>query len=393
MKNGFRIIDSEPHLEEPFDLWERRLPEPFRSRTKVVPPPEGHLAAGGTRIELDGVPIRRRRSEDGRSLVERRSLRRMSPVPHLVKARTECAPEVYLEGFDVEGVDVGILMPTLTMSVVRYDGLDPQHALAMCRVYNDYAAEFCADHPQRLKFWGWIPPQDAELAAEETRRCSEELGAAGVAMTKGAVDGHLLCDGFFDPLWQEVDRLGVPFGLHGPGGGEMADNVANRYRGHRGMDVVSTALRSPFHAHTAIGELIFGGVLERYPNLKTVHMETGASWLPWLLDRLDEKWEMNQPDLDISLPLSPSEYFRRQCYVVMDPGENVIRYTLDYLGADNLLISTDYPHNDCLFPEAMNTFFALEGISDQDRRKILWDNGARLYGIEVPETAPVTSAR
>lgn len=55
-----------------------------------------------------------------------------------------------------------------------------------------------------------------------------------------------------------------------------------------------------------------------------------------------------------------------------------------YLGDDNLLISTDYPHPDSLFPEAINTFVGLPGVSDVSKRKILWDNPARLFGLEDP---------
>lgn len=200
-------------------------------------------------------------------------------------------------------------------------------------------------------------------------------------MTKGAIDGHLLCDPFFEPLWRELNDLGTPLGLHGPGGGELADNIAHRYRGHPNMDVLVTAIRSPFHAESAFGELIFGGVFERFPRLQVVSMESNASWLPWLMWRLDDKFEMNRPDLEIPLSLKPSEYFRRQCYAVIEPEEDVVKYTIDYLGDDNLLFSTDYPHNDCLYPEAVNTFLAQEDISDQSKRKILWDNGARLYGL------------
>ena len=65
----------------------------------------------------------------------------------------------------------------------------------------------------------------------------------------------------------------------------------------------------------------------------------------------------------------------------IEPEEDVGKYAIDYLGADNILFSTDYPHSDSLFPDAVDTFLAQEGISDDDKRKILWDNGARLFGL------------
>ena len=90
----------------------------------------------------------------------------------------------------------------------------PEHALAMCQVYNDYAAEFCSAAPERLRFWAWLPKQSAALAADEARRCMHHLGAIGVAMTTHGVDDHLLLDDFYEPLWAELNALKAPLGLH-----------------------------------------------------------------------------------------------------------------------------------------------------------------------------------
>jgi predicted TIM-barrel fold metal-dependent hydrolase len=305
-------------------------------------------------------------------------------VPELLKVTQNPEPDVFLEGFDIEGIDIGVFMPTAAMGIVRYDGLDPEHALALCQVYNDYAAEFVSHHPDRFKFWAWVPPQDAKLAAGEAKRAVEELGAVAVAMTGGAVNGNLLCDEFFDPLWEEMNRLGTAFGMHGPPANyNLKDNYNHRYFGHKGMGVVGNTMTGPVHAQAQLAELIIGGVLERFPNLKPAFLEVNASWLPWFLWRLDDKWETNAPDLEIKLSMLPSEYFKRQCYSVIEPEESPIKYTIDYMGADKLLFSTDYPHSDSIFPEAVNTFLALEGVSDDNKRKILWDNAANLFGLEA----------
>ena len=381
-KNGFKIIDAEPHFLEPHDLWERNLPEKYRSKTTVRSLDRGKTGEGGAEVAVEGIEVPR---QEGPRLVRERAFRRVGENPLLGKVTADPSPDNFIEGFDIEGIDVGVLMPTLGMGIVRFDGLDPKHSLALCQVYNDYAADFVKAYPDRMKFWAWLPPHDATLAAEEARRCVEELGAAGVAMTGGAVDGNLLSDDFFDPLWAQLNDLGVAFGLHGPPPSlYLKDNIAHRYNRHPRTQLVRQVLGNPFHSLTEICELILTGVLHRYPNLKPLMMEVNASWLTWLLWRMDEKWESSRPDLPtlgIDLPLPPSEYFKRQCYAEIEPEEEVGKYVIDFIGSDNLLFSTDYPHSDSLFPKAVDTFLELPGISDDDKRKILWDNPAKLFGI------------
>jgi uncharacterized protein len=79
--------------------------------------------------------------------------------------------------------------------------------------------------------------------------------------------------------------------------------------------------------------------------------------------------------------MRPSEYFRRNCWVSVDPDEDVVRHALPSMGDDNIVISTDWPHDDSAYPRAVETFLGLEGVSETTKRKILWDNCARLYGL------------
>src|SRR5439155_16401100 len=88
-----------------------------------------------------------------RGLMRRHSQRRMGTDPRLAFAARSCLPAIWLEDMDVEGIDVAVLLPTPTMSITLIDGLDPRHAMAMCRAYNDWVAEFAAESPERLKFW------------------------------------------------------------------------------------------------------------------------------------------------------------------------------------------------------------------------------------------------
>ena len=78
--------------------------------------------------------------------------------------------------------------------------------------------------------------------------------------------------------------------------------------------------------------------------------------------------------------MKPSEYFKRQCFVSVEPDEDGVKYVIDYIGTGRLVFSTDYPHGDSKFPDAVETFLDLP-ISDNDKRKILWDNCAEFYRL------------
>ena len=73
-------------------------------------------------------------------------------------------------------------------------------------------------------------------------------------------------------------------------------------------------------------------------------------------------------------------YFKKQCFVSVEPDEHGVKYVIDYIGTDRLVFSTDYPHGDSKFPDAVGTFLDLP-ISNEDKRKILWDNCARFYAV------------
>ena len=81
-----------------------------------------------------------------------------------------------------------------------------------------------------------------------------------------------------------------------------------------------------------------------------------------------------------ALPQPPSFYFKRQCYASVECDEEPVKYTIDYLGNERLVFSTDFPHVDTKYPRAVERFLELP-IGDEDKRKILWDNCATYYGM------------
>jgi predicted TIM-barrel fold metal-dependent hydrolase len=130
-----------------------------------------------------------------------------------------------------------------------------------------------------------------------------------------------------------------------------------------------------------ITNLIFSGVLDRFPSLKFVSVESGVGWLPFLIESLEYQYDENGVD---DLKLRPKEYFQRQIY-----GsywfEKSPKNVIEALGEDNFMFETDFPHATCLYPGVQQTMRAsLEGLAPRVQRKLLYETAARVDQIPVP---------
>jgi predicted TIM-barrel fold metal-dependent hydrolase len=109
-------------------------------------------------------------------------------------------------------------------------------------------------------------------------------------------------------------------------------------------------------------------------------LEGNCGWLPFLLWRLDEHWQLYGDQWAPELENPPSYYFKRQCYASVECDEEPAQYAIDFLGNERLVFSTDFPHVDTKYPKAVERFLELP-VSEEDKRKILWDNCAAYYGM------------
>jgi len=178
-----------------------------------------------------------------------------------------------------------------------------------------------------------------------------------------------------------IEELGVPVGFHPTGQASLRDDIARRYLDTPNGRVIGQAGRNPVELMMAFGSMAAGGVLERHPRLRCAFLEGTCGWLPWYLWRLDEAWEKFGPGSEIQIAHTPSQYFFRQCVIATDADEKPLRQVIEAIGDDNIVVSTDYPHSDGLFPTAIEEFVHLEGVTDKSKSKILWDNCARLYNL------------
>jgi uncharacterized protein len=382
MKNGFRVMDSDLHTMEPDDLWEQYLEpsaKPFAprfTRRAESAPNQPIIEIGALSIgEMSKRPKTARAGAD----LHRRSFAR-HPHYEVAHARGYDA-ETHLGAMDIEGIDVAIVYGTRGRQVLMHDDLDPQVAAALARAHNNWTRDFCARNPERLKFAAQVAFHDVASAIAEAERAVRELGAVAVIGNPNPINGRHIHDPEFEPLWSAIEELGVPVGFHPTGQSSLRDDIARRYLDHPNGRVIGIAGRNPMELMLAFASLAAGGVLERHPRLRCAFLEGTCGWLPWWLWRLDEAWEKFGPGSDVQISALPSEYFFRQCFVATDADEKVLRQVVEAVGDDNIVVSTDYPHSDGLFPHAIEEFVGLEGVSDKTKAKILWDNCARLYNL------------
>ena len=137
----------------------------------------------------------------------------------------------------------------------------------------------------------------------------------------------------------------------------------------------------PIEAMYACLVIISGGVCERFPGVRFAFLEGNCSWLPFWLWRMDEHHELRETVVSDKLPLRPSEYFTRQCFAGVEADEDIAEDVFKRIGNSCIVFSTDFPHSDSRYPHSVETFLE-QPFSDDSKRKVLWDNCARLYAFD-----------
>ena len=365
-KNGFKLMDSDMHVIEPVDLWQRYIDPAFKDRA-----PRGlNRYQQDASIEVDGRLLPYDPTEWLTPRLAGPKEVYGDPYENIWDAASQ------VRAMDREGLDVAVLYPSRGLFVLAMDNMEPAYAAAIARAYNDWMHDFCSFAPDRLFGAAMISPFDVESTVAEARRSVEELGLKGVLLRPNIVNGRNWHDPYYDPLWAEIERLGVPVGFHEGAHAPIAqagDQFDDTYW------MFHTCCH-PMEQMMAVVSMIGGGVLERFSGLRVAFLECNCAWTPWFLWRLDEHYELTGRFENPDLKMEPGEYFRRQCFVSIEPDEEPANVIEQSGLTDNVVFSTDYPHHDARYPYASEKFLELP-LSRETKEKILWDNCARLYGF------------
>ena len=375
-KDGFKVLDSDMHIVEPWDMWLHYIEPEFKGRAPVGT----HEAPLDFGLEIDGGLISGWRSTT-RGWAEKLGLGREREMLLKTALERHFDPVSQLEAMEKEGIDITVLFPTRGLAAQALEYEDTKQAAAVARAYNNWLADFCKGNPARTYGAAMLSVHNVEEAVVEARRAREELGFKGVFVRPNPVRGRNWHEPAYDPLWEECQGLGMPVCFHEGLSCLLPQAVAERF--NKEPDRIWTTghvANHPMEQMYACLCMTAGGVLERFPQLRVAFLEANCSWVPYWLWRMDEHYEAREKWGSKPLPLKPSEYFLRQCFVSVEPDEELAKYVIDWMGDDHIVFSTDYPHQDSQYPHSLEKVLSLP-FAQESKRKILWDNCARLYNF------------
>jgi len=337
---------------EPDRHWVRSLVVDIHSHVSV---PEA-AAYAAPHLGPTASPLARFATPDSRALNRKQEGDRRS-------VSTDIEPR--LAELDDMGIDVQVVMAPPGQC---YYTLPAEIACVATRMVNEGLAHFASRKPDRFLAFGGVALQDPASAVRELEHCSTSLGFKGVQILTN-VAGRDLSAPEFEPFWSATEALGTVVLIH-PNGFTQGERLTEYYS--------NNVVGNPFETTLALHHLIFGGVLERHPDLRILAVH-GGGYLPAYSGRMDHAWGARS-DAQASLPRVPSSYLR-QVYV-----DSVVftAHQLEHLarvvGSDHILLGTDYPFDMAEY-DPLGHLAAVQSFDDATRAEIAGGNAARLLGL------------
>jgi len=217
---------------------------------------------------------------------------------------------------------------------------------------------------------------DVPSAVEELRRCRRELDPVGVVIL-GTAGEKNLDHPALAPFWETATALELPVAIHV---GWPCPPLSNLY------DRLYDSIVIPFALPTlmAFNAVLSGGILDRHPSLRVGFFELGSQWVPFLIDRMSHYYQFVAERAPAARPAAqrpPLEYLRGgQVYITCEVDDRLLPQVVSLMGEDQIFFASDIPHGD-REPDAVKTLQARTDLTSSVKRKILYDNAARFYGL------------
>jgi predicted TIM-barrel fold metal-dependent hydrolase len=399
------LVDADGHTMEPDDLWWDRMDH---SRwgdwipRKVTEDEVYETTYLGGVIRSGGRELR-----DAVAKATGKTPKELYDMLESIRIPGGNDPHARLADMDRDGIDAAVLYPSLAMFFGPLDEVEALHNVEFVtdcqRAYNEWVNEYCSADPKRLFGIAAVPLQDPERAVAEAERAVNDLGLKGIFIRPSAYlfdeSGQELPlnHSAYDRFWAACQDLDVPVALHPgvhvdtPGACRkfglvaISENImlSNSARDElHGGSALGQAVGNTVDMIVSMGRLLMGGVCERFPRLRFLFLEAGGGWIPTQLERMDEQVKAF-PLEKRWLTMLPSEYFRRQCYAGFEAEEWNIAACAEFLGSDRILWASDYPHPEFHPGVVKELRERIDGLDDDDQRRILGGNAIEAYRLPL----------
>jgi predicted TIM-barrel fold metal-dependent hydrolase len=335
------IISADSHVMEPHDLWEKHLTPTF-----------GDQAPRFKKLEV------------GESFQHH-------PGGH--------DPHERIKEMTADGVSAEVLYPTLGLTLF---GLDDARLQEACfQLYNDWLIEYCQAAPDRLVGVPTIATYDVDHAVKELER-TKKAGLKGALLWQAPHPDLPIHSSHYDKFWAAAQDLDMPVSFHILTGHNYSkkreqENPIENYRGSVNWKLIEGV--------NALFDLVWYGVLHRFPNLKIVLVENEIGWAPFVLQQWDYYFRRFRTRRPVPIDQEPSAYFNRQVYITFFR-DAVGSRCLEWWGAENGMWSNDFPHENSTWPHSREWIERELGyLPENVLAKLVRDNVTNLYHLRVPQ--------
>lgn len=380
---GIGVIDCDAHYTEPADLWTSRAPASLRSRM----PQMRRVDDRDMWFVDEDIPL----GPVGFSVIgkggEKAIGKLFLPQWELIhEASYDAAARI--EVLDRMGIRAQILYPNIGgFGSARFVQLeDDALRLACIQIYNDAVAELQAASDRRLLPQAVLPIWNMQALLKETERVTGELSLTGVTLpdTPERLGLPDFADAYWEPFWELASERALPLNFHiGSADTQTFVTAPWKSMGPERRLAIGAALLYMDNARVIVN-LLYSDIIDRHPNLNFVSVESGIGWIPFIIEACEYQWDEMIPTEVRHHQLRPREKFAQSIYACFWFEEEGPRRLIESVGADRILFETDFPHPTCLYPRSREHLqHVLADVPEEARRKVLYENAAKLYQIEI----------
>ena len=374
-------FSSDSHVNEPPEAWER-IPKNLREHgPRFVQDPPGkkglYMVFDGHEPDPVGMTFTAGKDKSGGAI------RKVIENFTWEDWRGPWDANARLGDMDLDGVKMEVLYPSMARNFYSLKGEEIPLQKAGLIAYNDWLLDYCAVAPKRLLALCLLSALDVEWSLEEMKRCAKR-GHKGVVLPSALPEGMSYSDPDFDPLWTLAQDMNFPIHYHVnivQGRDRMAARLKVITPVQQGRNAVNRSILEPLKLTT---DLVFGGVLERFPKLRVVLAEYELCWLHAFISKMDSHLQRSRSEVPDSKTASllPSELIRRQMYITFQDDRIGVLGTEVFDMADNYMWASDYPHGGSTWPHSPEVIESqFKGVPNQIKQKLIWDNCAKFYGV------------